>query len=401
METGWSNYEKIEQSIKISDIENMKNEIETVLNEWRNEQDKIALETIENLTKEQLASYIESSFKHSDWWDNYSTMMWNRYYWFMVQSALDFLSDKYQDKKFDENGEENEDGKSLDDWIELWWGIDNKVGSKTKTAVRIAQKILWINVDWCAGPQFFAKICSVLKNENISDFKVRWYDENNKYKYSFDDSNSSINNESFNYWEWAWNWAVDNIDSNWNEKIKTIEDVKKDLEYLNRIYCNCNVFVVKNSDKWQYFALTKWNYNTYFKKDNINAVWTIPLWGSWWVSWSGYNWIDKSMNISWSFAWYDINFSQVKSLIDNAWNDIDMSDSNLLNLADTYFPNKSWWREKNRRKLAKWCFANDERWWRNFIKRWEKMKEKWLSDDMINLKAWMLLYDVDIDNVVC
>ena len=268
MEKEWTNYEKIEQKINIIDKEKMKNEIESVLNEWKAEQDKIVLETIENLTKEQLATYIESSFKHSDWWDNYSTMVWNHYHWFMVQAALDFLSDKYQDKKYDESGEENEEGKSLDEWIELWWWIDNKIGSKTQTAVRIAQKILWIHVDWYAGPQFLAKVCAVLRwQSNPTDFVVR---EKPNYSYNFNNKSKTINvwwnnnaEQSSNI-EFSYSSDISDLVPKENWDIQIFKDWKYSWCYLKKDWNSYKIAY----DKW-YDKNKRWEFKFDSNKNTI------------------------------------------------------------------------------------------------------------------------------------
>ena len=405
--------------------------------------DTLADNWLENLSKDQLSMFLINNY--FDWWvKSYSQCLstW-KFLNFSMKAALQLLSEG-DTSKYDDNWNitTNGDWKSIDDIIKWRWWID--LDSDT-VLIKILQNKVWAVADWKPWPQTIAMVVSALGGDvsNIYEWVNNLYSKNEKFRiqniteFTIWDKNYKYDQNQFNLttvewkiiltvkWEQNWrevavnnwnptlnwftfvNWWIkknqtDNLpNANNNLDWKTLEELWKDLDYLKRYYSNCNVFVVKQWDSFQYYALNKWNVNSYFSNSSINSWWTIPLWYMKAVFGTWYNWICESMDISWSFAWYDINYSQVKSLIDGVWNDVDMSDSNLLNLADTHISNKSWWREKNRRKLAKWCLSNDDRWWRKFVERWNKMKEKWLAEDKINLKTWMLLSDKNIDNVVC
>jgi len=405
--------------------------------------DTLADNWLENLSKDQLSMFLIKNY--FDWWvKSYSQCLstW-KFLNFSMKAALQLLSEG-DTSKYDDNWNitTNGDWKSIDDIIKWRWGID--LDSDT-VLIKILQNKVWAVADWKPWPQTIAMVVSALGGDvsNIYEWVNNLYSKNEKFRiqniteFTIWDKNYKYDQNQFNLttvdwkiiltvkWEQNWrevavnnwnptlNWftfengwikknQADNLpNANNNLDWKTLEELWKDLDYLKRYYSNCNVFVVKQWDSFQYYALNKWNVNSYFSSSSINSWSTAPLWYLKGVAGTPYNWISESMDVSWSFAWYDINYSQVKSLIDGVWNDVDMSDSNLLNLADTHISNKSWWREKNRRKLAKWCLSNDDRWWRKFVERWNKMKEKWLAEDKINLKTWMLLSDKNIDNVVC
>lgn len=420
--------------------ENFNTAIDKAKELYHLECESLAENSLENLNKEQLSAFLMVNY--FDWW--VKTYSQCRETWkfldFSMKAALQLLF-KGDTTKYDDNWNPSENWRTMDDIIKSRWGMD--LDSDT-VLVKILQNKVGAHPDWKPGPQTIALVISALggdissiydwvntlarsekyRIQNITEFPINWvnykYDQNQfslttvdwkiflTLKWSSDrkevvlmDWKPTLSWFTFENW-WIKKSQTDNLPNANNDlDWKTLEELWKDLDYLKRFYSNCNVFVVKQWDSFQYYALNKWNINSYFSNSNINSWWTIPLWymksafGTW------YNWICKSMDISWSFAWYDINYSQVKSLIDGVWNNVDMSDSNLLNLADTHISNKSWWREKNRRKLAKWCLSNDDRWWKKFVERWNKMIEKWLAEEKINLKTWMLLCDKNIDNVVC
>lgn len=404
--------------------------------------DTLADNWLENLSKDQLSMFLIKNY--FDWWvKSYSQCLstW-KFLNFSMKAALQLLSEG-DTWKYDDNWNitSDENWRSIDDIIKWNWWID--LDSDT-VLIKILQNKVWAVADWKPWPQTIAMVVSALGGDvsNIYEWVNNLYSKNEKFRiqnvteFTIWDKNYKYDQNQFNLttveWKiiltvkWEQNWREVAV-NNWNPTLnwftfenwwikknqtdnlpnanndldwKTLEELWKDLDYLKRYYSNCNVFVVKQWDSFQYYALNKWNINSYFSNSNINSWWTIPLWYMKSVFGTWYNWVSKSMDISWSFAWYDINYTQVKSLIDGV-NDIDMSDSNLLKLADTHISNKSWWREKNRRKLAKWCLSNDERWWKKFVERWNMMKEKWLAEGEINLKTWMLLCDKNIDNIVC
>lgn len=188
---------------KIDNETQLKWEIEDALKSLRSHENKLADDTISNLSETQLATYIETTFKNKEtWaWADYNTMKNNNFYGFMVQSSLDLLSDIFGDKKYNKDGKvapdntNSNDYKSLDGWLASGWWIDNKLGGKSKTAVRIAQKLLNLNVDWEAGPQFFEKVCSILRWESDVDanFSVQWRDN---YTFNFNENNRLNNSDA-------------------------------------------------------------------------------------------------------------------------------------------------------------------------------------------------------------
>lgn len=166
----------------------LKWEINEAIKKCTDEVDKVALDTISNLNENQLATYIRTSFydQNEGAWENYSSMRNNKYHAFMVQAAIDLLSDKYGDNKYNINGVEwdGDDFRSLDDWIWKEW-IDNRMWWKTSTAVKVLQNKWHFIADWYAGPQFFAKVCAELENSALpTTFKVKGK-ENYSNKYGF------------------------------------------------------------------------------------------------------------------------------------------------------------------------------------------------------------------------
>lgn len=186
--------------LETNNLENFdkENEIKEVINVWKAETDELFVTSLKSMKENQFASFVKKSFKNQEWeWQTYSQMKRNPYYWFMVQAAIDMLSDKLKEngveKKFNDNWEPNQNWKTLDELINDAGWIDNKYWPKTRKIVMLVQKILKINVDGSAGPQFFAKVCSVLEWRGIvEDFKVQWYDnDSNTYRFNFDDKNKS------------------------------------------------------------------------------------------------------------------------------------------------------------------------------------------------------------------
>ena len=184
----------------VAEMESFQIEIETNNNQQRN-----AKEVIQSLDENKLAAYIEKSFKNEDnEWLTYSEMKNNKFYPFMVQASIDLLSNKLKNTdgnvtKYDHDWNvvgQDQDWKTLDEWIDFYWWIDNIYGVWTQDIVEMIQKIYELNEDWLAGPQFFAKVCSVLKWENyVRDFKVKWYDDK-PYKYWFENKDLKNNNNT-------------------------------------------------------------------------------------------------------------------------------------------------------------------------------------------------------------
>ncbi len=158
-----------------------------------------AKSAIENLSDEDLANYIKKELQEQDWLRlTYVNMKTKPFFWFMVQACIKKLSNNENyNKKYDDNWDvvDNDNGwwKTLAERLENVWWIDNKYWEWTKNLVMMIQKILWINEDGFAGPQFFAKICSILTNGNIGEFQVEWYGEGNNYPFGFDNNENTSN----------------------------------------------------------------------------------------------------------------------------------------------------------------------------------------------------------------
>lgn len=274
------------QENKIDNEVELKKEIDWALKSLWAHENKLANDSIKSLTENQLATYIEKSFKNKEngAWDDYKTMKTNPFFGFMVQSSLDLLSDIFGDKKFNKDGKEasansnSKDFKSLDEWLSIWWWIDNVLDTNTNTAVRIVQKILWLNVDGAAGPQFFAKVCSIFHWEEDVDanhFSVNWHEN---YAYNIDSSNSWNNNVNI-----VDNSAEMKLSENENYVIEhfpvtEIQNVDKAYFWIPR---NRKVFKYNYSDEYCYvdwdllkrfpvFTAENWNKNFLPRVESIS-----------------------------------------------------------------------------------------------------------------------------------
>lgn len=161
------------------------------LEEW-----EIAKDVISNADAAKLAGLIETNFKSDGVWKRYGDMKKDSFYNFYVEATIDLLSDKLLDndgneKKFSFNWKD----WTLDDHLkDLNW-IDNNY---SRDLVKLAQKAMWIKEsqqDGLAWPQFFAKACSILSWNWISDFRVNWFEWNNRYKYDLDDDIANYNQQ--------------------------------------------------------------------------------------------------------------------------------------------------------------------------------------------------------------
>lgn len=164
-----------------------------------------AADIIKSLDENHLTKYIENSLKEWDYRLTYREMKNKPFYPFMVQATIDLLSNHLGDKKIDINWNENNDeGQTLDDWIKSYGWIDNIYGNWTKQVVLIIQKYYkGLEEDWLAGPQFFAKMCSIFRwEESVTNFKVKEYDEENKYPYWFENNNLKNNNTELKEIDW-------------------------------------------------------------------------------------------------------------------------------------------------------------------------------------------------------
>lgn len=237
------NYESISSEEKLAE------ELGSAIEWFKIEEWKVAKDAIKNLDAEKLTKFIEKTF--NDWWawSTYSEMRQNKFYPFMVQASIDLLSDTLGDKKYNENWEEDNNWKTLDEYIKECWWIDNQYWPWTKHIVWIVQKILGIHYDMAAGPQFFAKICSVLKWEsNVSNFKVKNKDN---YKYNFDNWWNNQVNVGYESYQLEW------VTLKYNKNKITIEN-KNDWPYIK--YNGKSVKIKINSFKTpiaEWFKFTK------------------------------------------------------------------------------------------------------------------------------------------------
>lgn len=207
----------------------------------------LPLDSLKNLDGKQLANYIKKSFQNKDGTRfTYSHMKQNPYYPFMVQSAIDLLSDKLNDAKYDEEWKPDPaNWRSLDDWLGDAGWINNSYWVETKDVVKIVQKVLGLTpVDWLAGPRFFANICAKLTDEQIQEdeFNVEWY--NNKMYNHWHTESRGTNPDQ----ELTKKTGQNSIPDNWNEWIDCTDKTK---EFIN--------------DYGKYLAFSDWNKQQYVK----------------------------------------------------------------------------------------------------------------------------------------
>ena len=196
---GLENYEAI------SNEEALVKDLNEAIEWFTKEENTVAKEAIKGLNEKNLTTFIEKSFKNNNSERlTYSEMKQNSFYGFMVQSAIDLLSNKLasdggKENKYDKNWKIDENGKTLDNWIRDSGWIDNVYWWWTRNIVKMVQHILGIHEDWFAWPQFFAKVCSILKWESISNFSVKWYEKWQDYPYWFWEK---IKNNNYELPEW-------------------------------------------------------------------------------------------------------------------------------------------------------------------------------------------------------
>lgn len=271
-------------------------EFEETVNITTEEIQEAAKEAIESLDEEELTSFIEKSLKVDGDGDNggkewltYSEMRNNNFYPFMVQAAIDLLSDKLKDEDGNENKyndgweiDTTEKWRALDQYISDCGWIDNIYWPWTRKVVTMVQKILKIRDDGLAWPQFFAKICSVLKGEeNVSDFKVHWYNDERPYPYRFDEEIAEHNQK---------------IEADNKRKEKIIQDGKlvELSENIDRSYFwipeDVKIYTRDNYDWYYYFTdnkiifvpnLESSNNTVYLQEADISSSETFPSNSSW------------------------------------------------------------------------------------------------------------------------
>ena len=235
-------------------------ELAKIINGAELEEGKVAKEVISNIDAAKLADLIEKNFKSNGVWKKYGDMKKDSFYNFYVEATIDLLSDKLLDsegkeKKFSFNWKE----WTLDDHLkDLNW-IDNNY---SRELVRLAQNAMWIKEsqqDGLAWPQFFAKACSILSWNWISEFRVNWFEWNNKYKYDLDDDIARYNKSIDDY----------------NEKISSIISsgwLNKFSESINRAYYwipdSVEIYTRNNFNWYYYFS----NHKIIFVPDLNNLV---------------------------------------------------------------------------------------------------------------------------------
>lgn len=179
-------YEKADASDQVEQTEEM------LLKEIKSQIDGIQIDSIDKMTKDQLATFIEKEFQTTDGKRlTYSKMKakWD-FYAFSLEAAMDFISDKLGDKKYTEEWIEDisTDGtwwwKSLDERLNEYGGVDATDDGKNIKIVMLLQKIMGITVDWYAGPETMANIIALLKWTTLEDIQVDWYDADNPYEYT-------------------------------------------------------------------------------------------------------------------------------------------------------------------------------------------------------------------------
>jgi len=179
-------YEKADASDQKEQVE------ETLLAEIKKQVTDIQLDSIDKMTKDQLATFMEKEFQTTDGkWLTYTKMKdkWS-FYAFALEAAMDFISDKLSDKKYTEEWVEDvkTDGtwwwKTLDERLQEYWGVDATDDEKNTKIVILLQKIMGISADGYAGPETMANITALLKWTTLESIQVDWYDENNPYGYN-------------------------------------------------------------------------------------------------------------------------------------------------------------------------------------------------------------------------
>lgn len=245
-------------------------------------------EIVKNLNATQLVDLINKSFKVQDTnvWQQYWEMKKNKFYFFTVEAAIDLLSDKLVkevngqkvEQKFNEEWipDDSENWHTLDWYLNREWWIDNKY---SRNLVKLVQKILWIKKEQCdglAGPQFFAKISSVLSWNPISEFKVQWYDDQNRYKYGLDDDIANYNQQV-------------EADNNRKDQIVKSGNLVEVSEDFNRSYFwipeGAKVYMKNNYNGYYYFNnnkivfvpnLSSWNYPICLQEADISHTVNFP-----------------------------------------------------------------------------------------------------------------------------
>ena len=287
----------------LNNEETLVGELDKAIGWFKTESNFVAQEAIKKLDENQLTWFIEKSFKNgNNEWLTYSEMRQNSFYGFMVQSAIDLLSDKLKSDgggdKYGKNWHIDKNGKTLDEWIKNYGWIDNKYWPWTRKVVEIVQNILKINPDWAAWPQFFAKVCSVLKWEgNVWEFKVKWYDNNdNKYKYTFNKDNSIniseiTNTSTGSEWSSESEWSSKPLDNKVYNNLKSsinLPDYAR-FSFSNNPYISIDVWTKDTtSGTWQYnkvYWTLEINIKDYVKDGTINNEWLLkklePLYNKW------------------------------------------------------------------------------------------------------------------------
>ena len=165
---------------------------EALLKEIKKQLDDTQLESIDRMTKDQLATFIQKEFQtNKGSWIIYDKMKTKgSIYAFTLEAAMDFLSDILGDKKYTENGTQDTTtdgsgwGKTLDERLKKYGSIDAKNDEKTTKIVQLLQKILGITVDGLAGPETMANIVALLKWNELKEIQVEGFDQKHPYGYN-------------------------------------------------------------------------------------------------------------------------------------------------------------------------------------------------------------------------
>ncbi|MCK9467026.1 MAG: peptidoglycan-binding protein [Candidatus Absconditabacterales bacterium] len=156
------------------------------------ETEMLANDVIENLNLEKRSSTVEEELQQDGAWLTYGEMKAKNTYTILVQSSISLVSDKLTqnipmlanselEMKFDKNGKQDTNGKTLKEMLAEAGGIDNVYGGGTHKLVKMVQSIFGIHADGLAGPQYFANVNAFLQGKSLDRFGVKGI---NDYVYS-------------------------------------------------------------------------------------------------------------------------------------------------------------------------------------------------------------------------
>ena len=129
------------------------------------------LEDYKKMSNEDFLKIVDKTLKSDDSYCSYEQMKNTPWYAFLVQTAVDLVSDEIKD--------------NTAETLLKSYGIDNIYWSNTEKAVKYIQKELKITEDWKAGPEFFREVCDKLRkhvdwdsNNNVVDTGIDSWGDN-------------------------------------------------------------------------------------------------------------------------------------------------------------------------------------------------------------------------------